>query len=67
MTVNTLEVEPFALLPITVQVNVRALPEVLSDKVIAELVVPKGTPTPLQTTLIWDVFVDQLPLSHERV
>ena len=40
MTVNTLGVEPFALLPVTVHVNVRALPEVLSDKVIAELVVP---------------------------
>ena len=40
MTVNTLGVEPFALLPRTVQVNVLGLPEVLSDKVIDELVVP---------------------------
>ena len=40
MTVNTLGVEPFALIPRTVQVNVRGLPEVFSDKVIEVLVVP---------------------------
>ncbi len=40
LTVNTLLVDPFELLAVTVQVMVLAAPELFSDAVIVELAVP---------------------------